>query len=291
MNKKTITKAAFILLAAVNICWACGCGKSLPTSPPVNTDANSIDAILKQLNQKTKELQSYQCQIEYLFSQPLFESETLRTGDLYYQRFGKKSKLRINFQTLKQDTEKEQKYIEQYIILDDARLPDVDYKFDGVWLVHIDYQIKTVKCHQLAQSAEPNESVDAFDLVSRNFPMVGFTQADDLQKEFEITLAKPEQGKTEDLIGLHLKVKPDSSYKDDYKSIDFWIDKELLLPAKIIAVSTEDDIYQIKFVKPIINKKLSEKIFDFHIPRGFDRPEIIPLEKKAQAVQPTEAAP
>jgi len=36
---------------------------------------------------------------------------------------------------------------------------------------------------------------------------------------------------------------------------------------------------------------LSEKIFDFQIPKGFDRPEIIPLEKKAQAVQPTKAAP
>jgi outer membrane lipoprotein-sorting protein len=269
-----------ISLATINICRACECKKGLPAPQPANADANSIDAILKQLKQKTKELESYQCQIEYLFSQPLFESETLRKGDLYYQRFGKKTKLRINFQTLKQDDEKEQKYIEQYII-DGPQLANIDYKFVGIWLVHIDYQIKTVKCRQLAQPAEPNESADAFDLVSRNFPMIGFTQASDLQKEFEIKLVEPEQqAQAENLIQLRLNVKPDSNYKNDYTSIDFWIDKSLYLPAKIVAVSTEDDISQIRFIKPIVNKKLSETIFDFKIPNDFDKPEIIPLERK-----------
>ena len=32
--------------------------------------------------------------------------------------------------------------------------------------------------------------------------------------------------------------KDDPVYKDDYTSIDFWIDKKLYLPAKIVAVST-----------------------------------------------------
>jgi hypothetical protein len=252
----------------------------VPTHQPANADVNSVDTVLKQLNQKTKELQSYQCQIEYLFRQPLFESQTLRTGYLYYARLGKKSELRINFQTLKQDNEKEQKYIEQYIIIDDARFPDIDYNFDGIWLVQIDYQIKTIKCRQLALPAEPNESADAFDLVSRNFPMVGFTQTSDLRKEFDVSRVETEKGGAEDLIQLHLKVKPDSSYKDDYTSIDFWIDTELLLPVKIAAVSTEEDVSEINFIKPLVNKKLSEKVFVFKVPKGFDKPEIIPLEKK-----------
>ncbi|MFQ5769892.1 MAG: hypothetical protein ACE5HX_05115 [bacterium] len=220
---------------------------------------------LQQLRERTSKLKTYECRIEYLFSQPLLESETLRKGVMYYAKSGKKSKLRINFQTLKQDDEKEQEYIEQFI-------------FDGIWLTHIDYQIKQVKMHQLA---EPNKPVDAFDLASRNLPIIGFTKIEDLKKQFEIKLVKQQKGKPQNSIHLHLKVKPDSIYKDDYTSIDFWIDKKLHLPAKVVAISTEEDIYQIKLLKPKVNKKLDKKVFEIKIPKGFGK-EIIPLKKKAK---------
>jgi outer membrane lipoprotein-sorting protein len=76
-----------------------------------------------------------------------------------------------------------------------------------------------------------------------------------------------------------LKVKPDSIYKDDYKSVEVWIDKQLMLPAKISAVSTDGDIYEISFVRPKVNEVIDEKVFEFTIPDGFGEPEIIPLKK------------
>ncbi len=87
---------------------------------------------------------------------------------------------------------------------------------------------------------------------------------------------------------MHLKVKPNSVYKDDYVYIDFWIDKKLGLPAKIVTVSTEPatesvelkDVFEIKFLKPQFNKKIDRKVFDFKIPPGFDEPDIKPLPKK-----------
>jgi len=264
MNKNIITKVAFILLSTVGICWAGGCTESLGISQPKRTDANSVETVLKQLNRKTAELKSYQCQIEYRFSQLLLESEALRKGVLYYEKSDGKSALRINFQTLKQDDEEEQKYIEQYI-------------FDGVWLTHIDYQIKAVKRYQ---QAEPNEPVDAFELARRNFPIVGFSETEDLKSEFEINLVEQQGGEAEDFVRLHLKVKPDSIYKDDYTSIDFWIDKKLHLPAKIVAISTEEDIYQIKLLGVKVNEELDKKVFEVKIPRGFGKPEIIPLNVK-----------
>jgi len=262
MGKKIITQAAFILLVMVNTCWAKGCGKNLATSQ-LEKETCPVEAILKQLNEETLKLESYQCQIEYHFSQPVLESETLRTGVLYYQKFGKKSKLRINFNTLKQDDEEEQKYIEHYI-------------FDGVWLTYIDYQIKEVKRYQ---QAEPNEPVDAFELAKRNFPIIGFTKVEELKEEFEIKLVEQQGSKSNDFIHLHLKVKPDSTYKDDYTSIDFWIDKKLYLPAKIVAVSTEEDIYQMKLLKPKVNKRIDKKVFEFKIPKGFGV-ETIPLKER-----------
>ncbi|MHC4572388.1 MAG: LolA family protein [Planctomycetota bacterium] len=263
MDKRIITKTAIILLLMVGICWAGGCTANSAGSQ-VEKEACPVDTVLKQLNQKTMELKSYQAEIEYLFSQPLLESQTLKKGMLYYQKGGGKSALRINLQSRKEDDEEEQRYIEHYI-------------FDGVWLTYVDYQIEQVKRYQ---QAEPNEPVDAFELASENFPIIGFSKVEDLKKQFEISLVKRQRGKAGNFVQLHLKPQPDSIYKDDYTSIDFWIDKELYLPAKIVAISTEEDIYQIRFIKPGVNERIDRKVFDFKIPKGFGM-EIIPLKKKA----------
>lgn len=292
MNKKIISKAVIFFLLTVSICWAsggtkgCECPKSSGTKPPGEVKADAVDTVLQQLNKKAQELKSYQAQIEYKFIQPLlFGSETLRKGTLYYTRSGKKSKLRINFETLKQDDEEEEKYAVQYIVLDGIYLSGPDHQFEGTWLVHIDYELKGVKYYQLAEPRDPNEPVDAFDLASRNLPMIGFTKIEDLKKQFEVTLVEQKKGKGEDSIQVHLKVKPNSVYKDDYVSIDFWIDKKLGLPAKIVAISTEPatepveqkDISEIKFLRPKVNKIIDKDVFEFKIPEGFDEPEIKPL--------------
>ncbi len=265
MNKKIVAKVVIFLLCTVNTCLAVGCTGNLGGSQLKRCDVNSVDGILRNLSQSTAELKSYQCRIEYKFSQPLLESETLRKGVLYYQRCDGKSALRINFQTLKQDDEEEQKYIEQYI-------------FDGVWLTHIDYQIEQVKRYQ---QAEANEPVDAFDLVSQNFPIIGFSKVEDFKKEFDIGLVEQQGGGVKDFVHLHLKVKADSIYKDDYTSIDFWIDKELGLPAKIVATSTEEDIYEIKLLGAKVNEGIDKKVFEVKIPKGFGV-EIIPLKGKTK---------
>lgn len=263
MDKK-ILYVLLILLGAAGTCWA-GCCTTNAGAVRGDKQDNAVDMVLKQLSLKTRQLKSYECQVGYRFIQPVFESQTLRKGVLYYVKYDNKTKLRINFQSLKQDDEKEQKYREEFI-------------FDGVWLTHINYQIKQIRMHQLA---EPSKPVDAFELASKNLPIVGFAKIEDLKKQFEIKLIEPKEAEQENFIHLHLKVKPDSVYKDKYVSIDFWIEKKLGLPAKIIAVNTEEDIYEIKLLKPKLNKKMAKSIFDFKVPRGFDK-EVIPLKKKTK---------
>lgn len=259
MNKKIVAKVVIFFLCTVNTCLAVGCTAKSAGSQLKGCDVNSVDGILRNLSQSTAELKSYQCQIVYRFIQPILESETLRKGVLYYQKGGGKSALRINFQILKQDDGTEEEYIEQYI-------------FDGIWLTHIDYQIKQVKRYQ---QAEPNEPVNAFDLVSRNFPIIGFTKIEDLKKQFEIKLVKQKKGKAQ----LHLKVKADSIYKDDYTSVDLWVDKKSYLPAAIRAISTEEDFYAIKLLDAKVNEKIGKKVFEIKIPKGFGE-EVVPLKKK-----------
>jgi len=266
--------AAFGALASA--CLAYGYTETAAACRSNEGDANSVEAVLRQLKQTTEKLQSYQGQVEYLFSQPLLESKTLQKGVLYYAKYGNKSKLRINLETLKQDDEKEQKYAEHFI-------------FDGVWLTRLDYQIKSVERHQLA---EPNEPVDAFELASRNLPIIGFTKVEELQNHFEITLVEAKDEKREavpsaekdtaEFVHLHFRTRPDSTYKDDYTSIDLWIDRNLGLPAKVVAVSTEDDVYEIKLLKPAVNKEIDRKTFEFEIPKGFGEPRVVPLPKESK---------
>jgi outer membrane lipoprotein-sorting protein len=229
-----------------------------------------VEDALKELTQKTEALESYQARIEHLVKQPLapeIESVTVRKGTFYYQKFGQTSSLRINFETLKQDDEKEQKYVEQFV-------------FDGVWLSKIDYQLEQVTKRQLAR---PNEPVDALELAKRTFPIVGFSKIEELKREFEIKLVEQEKTGQEAVVQLHLKVKPDSVYKDDYTTIDFWVDEDSGLPAKIVAVTTEDDIYEVKLLDPRVNKKIDKKVFDLKIPKGFTIDEIPLKEKQSPA--------
>lgn len=280
MNRKIITRATFILLWVVST----GCASASTANPKKQQEKQKpdpVDQILEKLHQSILNLKSYQGQIEYKFTQPaLFDSQDLRKGILYYTKEGRTSKLRVNFQSRKQDDVKEHKYLLQYIVLDGALLNNPDHKFEGTWLVCADYYIEEVKYVQLAEPNDPNQPTDVFDLASKNMPIIGFSKIEDLKKQFEVQLVPQKQLEPSEFTQLHLKVKPDSIYKDDYTSIDFRIDKKLNLPAEIIAHTTEEDIYEIKFLKPSINKAIDTKVFDFTIPKGFGEPEIIPLTQK-----------
>jgi outer membrane lipoprotein-sorting protein len=284
MNKIMI-KTAFIVLWATGISWASGCIEVPKEQQQENPKDDPVNIVLENLNKTTLSLKSYQSQIEYKYVQPLLESEALHKGVFYYTRSNGQSALSINFNILKQDDEKEQKNIEQYYILDGDRLPLADHELKGIWLAHLDYQIKEVKYYQLAEPNDSNKSTDVFELASKKLPMLGFSKIEDLKKQFEITLVESKKTEPEDFIQVHLKVKPNSIYKDDYISIDFWIDKKLNLPAKIIAVKSEPeppygDIEEIKFLKPKVNQNIDNKVFDLKIPKGFGEPEVLPLERK-----------
>jgi len=265
MKEKLVNQLVFVFLIIVQSFSSFGCAQITDVeAADIKEESNSVDKILKDLNKAAEGLKTYSSVIEYRFSQPLFESQTIRNGRLYYKASDNESRLRINFDRLKQDEEKEQEHKEDYI-------------FDGVWLTHIDYQLKEVRMHQLAEANEPNEAGDIFEYVSRNFPIIGFSKNENLKKEFEISLV--EQKEMGEGVQLHLKVKPESIYKDNYKAVNFWIGKESNLPVRIVAVNTEDEIYEIKLLGADVNKGIDEKVFEVKVPKGFGKAEIIPLKK------------
>ncbi len=284
MGNRKIIEAILVVSWAAGACGGSCCTQDAAAPRQEIAPADPTDAILERLNQTTSQLKSYEAQIEYTYKQPLLESESLHKGVLYYARSGGTASLRISFDRRRQDNEPEQKYIEHYIVLDGARLSSAGRQFKGIWLVQLDYQIREAKYYQLAEPNDPNASTDLFELAGRNLPMLGFTKMEDLKREFEVGLVKPEKDAPKDFIQVHLKVKPNSIYKDDFVSMDFWIDEKAGLPVKVVAVKTEPeppfgDIQEIKFLKPKVNKDIDGKVFEFKIPSGFGEPEIVPLQK------------
>ena len=256
-----------IVWAAAALSLSCGSLYSEPCPAQTEKPADvPMETILDALQKTASELTSYECGIDYVVSQPLLESRTRRTGKLYYARLGDRSYLRIDFDTLQQDEEPQQQYREQFV-------------FDGVWLQHISYQTQGVERRQVA---EANQPVDAFALASRHVPVFGFAKVEDFHKQFEIELVAPTGPEPSPLHHLHLKVKPDSIYKDDYATIDFWIDRALGLPARVLAVGEETDVgdvYEIKLLEPRVNASIDKSTFEVTIPESFSV-ETIPLEKQ-----------
>ncbi|MHC5060856.1 MAG: LolA family protein [Planctomycetota bacterium] len=264
MKRLIIIVLAFFAVSTLACAATCKTDKSSCSTNAIRnthdasrTDPNKTDDILARLRTQTSQLKTYQAKINYLFIQdPEFlDSQTLRKGQLYYKFDKTGSRLRVSFETLKQDDGEDEKYAEEFI-------------FDGVWLTRIDYQLEKVDFYQQVPEDKP---IDVFEFISHRFPLVGFAKTEHLRSQFDITIIPQKKAKSNTPIGLRLIPKKDSAYKDDYKSINFWIDKKTFLPAKIGATSTEDDIFDIELLDIKVNKKIKNGVFKLETPKHFSQ--------------------
>jgi outer membrane lipoprotein-sorting protein len=228
----------------------------------LNREPDQVEKILAELSKQTGKLKSYQAQISYLFVEApaMLDMRTLRKGMIYYLKDENGSQIRINFLSRRQDDDEEQKYRKEYI-------------FDGVRLVEIDYRLKQRTIREIATKDNPR---DIFEFISGNFPIIGFGSGEDLRKDFSISHA---ENSDPNLMQLHLEVKKGSKYEDKYKTVEFWVDKKVKLPMRVVANSTEGDIYDIKFIEPQVNKKIKMAVFKLETPADFSN-NVIPLKEK-----------
>ena len=262
MKKKLFMITLLLLLSAFAFA-AQGCGSeaksaqdssSLTTSTP---ETEILDDILKNISKASSMLKSCQSNISYLFIQDpdILESKTLRVGKLFYLKENNRSKLRIRFDQIQQDDFETEEYTE-------------DYYFDGVWLTKVDYKLEQVDLYQQAHEDAP---IDVFELISHNFPLIGFSGAETLQKDFDISLEDPVVSDPNKPIQLHLLVKKDSEYQDEYTKINFWIDPHTYLPSRVMAYSTQGDIYDIRFLDQKMNKNFKNAVFKVETPAHFSK--------------------
>ena len=254
--------AGGIMTARADSCCAAAQDANTPTD---SAQESPLQTILNRLEDNANKLLSCTSKIEYLFIQDpdLLDAHALRKGTMYYLKSEDRSRVRINFETLKQDD------------FDEEKRPEV-YLFDGVWLTKVDYALEQIDMYQQSPEDKP---LDAFDFISHHFPLVGFSGSKRFETEFEVRLADT----TEDpnLTLLHLEVRDKSRYSKDYKRIEFWIDNTLYLPRRVRALSTQGDIYDIRFVDIQTNKKVEKKAFAIETPGHF-RKNTEPLKQEPE---------
>lgn len=252
---KIIFLAAVVGLSGPLYAKACCASTQNASAQPADPNSDPLKVILDHLQKNAAELTSCTAKIEYLIIQDpdLLDSHTLRKGTMSYLKSNGLSRVLLKFYTLKQDDFDEQKRPETYL-------------FDGVWLTKIDYALKQADIYQQAPEDKP---LDAFDFISHHFPLVGFSGSKNFEKDFEVSLIQPAASENPNLAHLLLNVREESRYSKDYKKIDFWIDKKLYLPHRVLALSTQGDIYDIRFLDIQTNKKLEKSVFVVEIPKDF----------------------
>ncbi|MDH7598986.1 MAG: outer membrane lipoprotein carrier protein LolA [Sedimentisphaerales bacterium] len=231
---------------------------------PAQPRPQSVEEVIGLVQTAGKALNTYQARLEYILEQPLLDSRTVRTGVIYYMRSAGTSRLRVSFQTLKQDDQQAQPCVEEFL-------------FDGVWLTHIDYQVKSVTKRQMT---EPNRPRDAFDLASQEFPVIGFSDVNELLAGFESRLIHIDANdQAIRSCQLEFVAKPGSRYAQRYRKIVFTIDAGTWLPSHVHAISAEGDIYLVNFTQAKVNASLNPSLFDVRPPAQFGPPQVIPLER------------
>ena len=248
MNMKTI--ALLMIYSLSGACLASACS--------LQKESKSASDILKKLNEQNQKIKNFSANITSTFEQPLLESATIRKGVISYAKDVNDSFLYIDFKTRQDDDQKAEDDRQKYI-------------FDGVWLTRTNYTTSHVEKRQLT---DVNSPVDVIGLLSRSFPLVGFSGSESLKQEFEIELVLEKDKKFEH---LRLIPKEESKYYEDYLQIDFWVDNKLGLPTRIETLTSEEDIYKLTLKKIKINQKKEKLKHDDSFPKVFTM-EIIPLK-------------
>jgi hypothetical protein len=251
MLRNSYTILLAVVLSTTGV--ACASDPNQPAaSPPAAAPLSQLDGILTTLNKNLAALHSCRLDLTWTFTQPLLETSTVRRGVLYYRKGSDRSQLRIHFDSFQQDKEKPQSMREEII-------------FDGVWLTRIDYQLKEIKRDQLARDDKP---IQAFQLLTGRIPLIGFGSVEDLKKQFDITLVEPNTPVSGRLVHLLLKTRPNSDYRNDYRTIDIFTEPSAAMPDRIRAVTPDDDISEISLTAAG-PQDVPDLIFAFERPRSF----------------------
>ncbi len=230
-----------------------------------------IVTLLDKIEKACLQLNSYQADMKYDIIQSLIDSQSVRTGKLYYKVDANSILARIHFEDLTEidlmDPESQAKPIKF----------DEDYYFDGLWVVRTNAQTKTVQKWEVAENRQDRE---AFRLGHGPFPLPFAIKTHDVREYFEVKLNDtPRRTSQENAVCLTLTPKPETSYAKEYKLVELWVSQANYLPTQICYVKQDYEENTVIWSNIEIDSSIKDTIFAMpKTPAGWTE-EVTPLEK------------
>lgn len=222
------------------------------TAPANNAALAALDALLDQLDTRGQTLESFTATVKLLEFDDNLQLGTTREGKVWYQRLADGgARIRVSFVN-RIDEQK-----------NTSRVEPIDYVLDGGWLI----ERNTNKKIQIRrQVLRPGEKINLLKLGEGPFPLPIGQKKEEVKKQFEATLIKPE--KTDPAGTQHLLLKPaeGSAFKRKFSAIDVWVDSQTQMPAKIVTLDSKATVSRTTELKDLkVNPKLTNE--DFALPK------------------------
>jgi len=216
---------------------------AVPTTGPAD---NPVEAILDRMEKAgngVKDLQACLTQENY---QIIPDVRTTKLGVIRYragQGAAKPSRFMVFYDTT---------------IEDDLKLRQKEWVwFDGRWLREVRERTRAVIDRELVA---PDEKVDPYKLGDGPFPLPFGQKKADIQKNFNVSLAAADKGDPANSDHLILIPKPGSKHVKKHERLDFWIDRKLNLPTRIVDRDRHSTVITVNFKDIKINAGIADSL-------------------------------
>ncbi len=186
------------------------------SQPPAQVSPQ-VDAILTKLESRGDGLRDIQCKVRFTEEDKINITKTIKEGTILLLVTPKNPHFLIHFDRC---------------ILDGGLLGKQEwYLFDGYWLYQAVERLRQVTKNEVDESGD---SINLFDLETAPFPLPFGQKKSQILKHFDVTLLPPAEGDPANTDHLLCIPKADSRVAKKYEKLEFFVDKEVHLPRRVI---------------------------------------------------------
>ncbi len=219
-----------------------------------------VDAILTKLERRGDGLRDISCKVRFTEEDKINITKTVKEGTIRLLVTEKNPHFLIHFDRC---------------VLDGGLLGQQEwYLFDGYWLYQAVERLHQVTKQQVDDSGN---SINLFDLETAPFPLPFGQKKQQILNHFDVTLLPAADGDPPNTDHLHCVPKPDSRVAKKYDKLEFFIDRDVHLPRRVIM--TKNKGYEINTADfpdlsaQSLNSGLTKK--DLAYPSAWDGYEVV----------------
>lgn len=183
--------------------------------------APSVEEILTRLERRSDGLRDIRCKIRFVVEDKMDLTKQTKDGRILLLMGEPNPKFMIHFEKSRQDGVFGKK--EWFL-------------FDGRWLHEARERLRQVTRTEITR---PGEKVDFFDIETAPIPLPFGQKKEKILKNFTVKWMPPADGDPKNCDHLACEPKPDSPVARRYDTLDFYIDREIHLPRRIVTTGSE----------------------------------------------------